>query len=515
MRKAVPETIPQKSLPSWLLFVAAAALVNLGYALYTGHMWEDFFITFQHSRNLCEGHGLVYRPGERVHGFTSPLGVLGLAFGYLLTGRSSYLATLWVFRILSIAAFAGGGLLLLRTIKEDGATRPALITLAVLYLLDAKAVAFSMNGMETAFMLLFLAWGFYLSNTSLTQHWRPLGLCWAGLMWTRPDGCVFIVALTVASLLFLKPPRREVLTALGKSAAICTALYLPWFAWAWWYYGSPVPHTITAKAFLSDKYYETTNTPILLNGFGQLTHWSAEVFRPIYSALGGWSPFVGVAGTYLGLVSAFYWLVPVQDRTGRMASLCFMIVCFYFALMAHAAPWYQPSATVFGLVVWSKGLFSYAGFLRDRFAAATRIATGVATIVCVGWACVFVLSTLQMAVQQRVIESGNRQQIGLWLKDRVKQGERIYLEPLGYIGFFSGAKMLDYPGLGAPEVVQAQKEGVRGFIPVGLHLKPEWMVLRPKKRRICPRAKSSQRIILLSKSSTSQRSSIAIQASRA
>ena len=50
--------------------------VPTAYTLYTNHIWEDFFITFRHSQNLCEGKGLVYNEGERVHGFTSPLGVL-------------------------------------------------------------------------------------------------------------------------------------------------------------------------------------------------------------------------------------------------------------------------------------------------------------------------------------------------------------------------------------------------------------------------------------------------------
>ena len=81
------------------VFAVAAALSPLGYALYTDHIWEDFFITFRHSENLARGDGLVYQPGERVHGFTSPLGVLlpagagvpaavGAAVGAALAGAS-------------------------------------------------------------------------------------------------------------------------------------------------------------------------------------------------------------------------------------------------------------------------------------------------------------------------------------------------------------------------------------------------------------------------------------------
>ena len=59
-----------------ICLVLAAITVPLAYILYTGHIWEDFFITFKFSRNFAEGRGLVYEDGVRVHGFTSPLGTL-------------------------------------------------------------------------------------------------------------------------------------------------------------------------------------------------------------------------------------------------------------------------------------------------------------------------------------------------------------------------------------------------------------------------------------------------------
>src|SRR5436309_15467029 len=96
----------------WVLFVLAAVAVPTAYTLYTNHVWEDFFITFRHSQNLCAGKGLVYNEGERVHGFTSPLGVLLPALCHTLTGAESYVPALALFRGLSIAAFVGGLVLL-------------------------------------------------------------------------------------------------------------------------------------------------------------------------------------------------------------------------------------------------------------------------------------------------------------------------------------------------------------------------------------------------------------------
>lgn len=32
---------------------------------------EDAFISFRYARNLVDGHGLVFNPGERVEGYTN------------------------------------------------------------------------------------------------------------------------------------------------------------------------------------------------------------------------------------------------------------------------------------------------------------------------------------------------------------------------------------------------------------------------------------------------------------
>jgi hypothetical protein len=50
--------------------------VGVVFAVATQHAWEDYWITFRISRNFATGHGLVFTPGDKLHVFTSPLGVL-------------------------------------------------------------------------------------------------------------------------------------------------------------------------------------------------------------------------------------------------------------------------------------------------------------------------------------------------------------------------------------------------------------------------------------------------------
>jgi hypothetical protein len=458
------------------LFVVAASVIPLAFALYTNHIWEDYFITFRHSQNLCEGHGLVFQPGEVVHGFTSPLGTLLPAVGYWVTGGGSYMAALWFFRILSIGAFVGGGVLLLWAMANDGAPRGALIGLGVMYVLDAKAVDFAINGMETAFMLLFVAWAVYLFQKDVAKHWPALGLSWAGLLWTRPDGCIYISLLSLATLAFYQGTRKECLMAFVKSGLVCAFVYLPWFVWAWSYYGSPIPHTIIAKSQYSAGESAGHFFTRLVTFYPQL---SADVFRPSYFQMGGWPEFMSATTQLLGLCCALYWVLPTPDRVGRMASLSFALLTVYLTALAFPYPWYMPPVAMLGLVVLTKGLFAYVDLFR-KSPAASMAAAGLALALLIGeriW--VFGSAAWQIHVHQAEVETGNREAVGHWLKDHVGAAERVYLEPSGYLGYFSGSKLLDYPGLVSPEVAQVIRHGHREFCEIGLYLKPEWMVLRP------------------------------------
>ena len=67
------------------------------------------------------------------------------ALCYWATGRTSYLPALWLFRVLLAGAFAGAGVLFLRALRAGGAGKYASAAFAVLYLLDAKSIDFSIN----------------------------------------------------------------------------------------------------------------------------------------------------------------------------------------------------------------------------------------------------------------------------------------------------------------------------------------------------------------------------------
>jgi len=472
----VTDSVPQERV--FLVFIAVFSVLAvadlIAYTLVTGHIWEDFFITFRCSENLVDGDGLVYQAGERVHAFTSPLGVLLPALCHLLTGKRSYLAALWCFRLLfCVPAFVGSGIFLVRSLKRSigsGWLVPCSF-LALFFLFDVKAVSFSMNGMETALMLFFLAWSLFGLLGGERGSWLAIGLAWGGLMWTRPDGCVYIAAMGMSVLAFpaSRQSRTGVSLSLLKSAAVTTAVYLPWFLWAWWYYGTPVPHTVFAKSATNNFSFSST-----LLGWMERASWA---FGPIYA---GWARSWPVAVAFISMVLAlfamFYWVLARSDRFGRCLSLSFFIVSFYLATMEHPYPWYYPPLTMIGWLVLVNGVWR---LLVPRGGKVWRIlAIAILSAILFDTATLFTLTTIQMKRQQALIENGVRKRTGLWLRDHVGRGETIYLECLGYIGYFSGGHMLDYPGLASPRVVEAVKRGGGDMIGALLDVSPDWAVLR-------------------------------------
>lgn len=153
--------------PLTLPVLALACLVPAFFVVYTGEVWEDFLITYRHSENLLNGHGLVYTPGERVHGFTSPLNVLLPAlFGWLLQVKH-FAWPLFLFRLVSLAGLLFGATVLTALLQRDESAargkRLLALLLPLLMVLEIKTTAFAMNGQEAGLMIGFLAPTFALA----------------------------------------------------------------------------------------------------------------------------------------------------------------------------------------------------------------------------------------------------------------------------------------------------------------------------------------------------------------
>jgi hypothetical protein len=455
-------------------WIAALALgVPLAFAAFTSHAWEDYFITLRASRNLVEGHGLVFNVGERVHTFTSPLGVLVPALCTALAGPDREELALWFFRFINAGFLALAASLVWRRTATLRLGAVGRVLLFGLLLADAKLMDFSINGMETAMLVFFLLLLWSELESPAAPRVAPLAVAFGGLMWTRPDAFVLAGALVVPHLIFsARPEQGRPWSPLVRGALLGGVIYLPWFAWAWWYYGTPVPHTIIAKGAVTPPAHLTQ---LLLVPWKVLRE-SGQLFLPAYAAFGSWPKALVLLAQALSIAANFAWLVPGWPAAGRRASLAVFIGAFYLHSII-AFPWYVPPWTVLAAIA--------LGFLWDAATGAKKIPAlpSLARVTCLVVVLVQVATlgavAVQMRVQQRVVETGVRRQIGEWLRAHAAKGDTVFLEPLGYIGYFSQLKTYDYPGLSSPEVVAAVRDGARDYSSVIVRLRPRWVVLRP------------------------------------
>ena len=83
--------------PLFLISLCLPWLVLLGWlAAVAWFLCDDAFISFRYVRNLLEGHGLVFNPGEYVEGYTNFLWVLELAAIWRLSGIPPEQAAPWL-----------------------------------------------------------------------------------------------------------------------------------------------------------------------------------------------------------------------------------------------------------------------------------------------------------------------------------------------------------------------------------------------------------------------------------
>lgn len=452
----------------WLL-VGLCAAAPAVFAAVTGNIWEDFFITYRCSLNLMHGDGLVFETGRRLHVFTSPLGVLLPAGLGKLLGTDDPLVVLNAFRVVACLALAGAWALTAGRLGGVIATGVA----AGFWILDAKLAAYSTNGMETALLVLFvlMAW-----RALLDGRMNLAGVALGGAMWTRPDGFVFVGAIAAGVWVFsggARPGWRGWL----RMAVIAGLLYAPWFIWAWIYYGTPVPNTIQAKGthLLSLDSLKALATYPFRYLFGHCT--AHDAFLPPYFFFGGWPFWLEWFGRALALAAVGVAAWPRCARPARVAGLAFVLGGAYLTVTTRA-PWYFPAWQVLAYFAIGGGVAAVAelswvrGPVRWAF-----FGTVIALIFMQAW--LFVAVSVQLREQQRLIEWGLRAPLGRAIASVARSPrDTVFLEPLGYIGFYSGLAMRDTPGLCSPEVIALRKGGTLSMSGLALALRADWVVLR-------------------------------------
>jgi hypothetical protein len=225
--------VPSRRVPGGLALLRIALLASatlVAFALFRALRHDDAYIAFQYARNWAEGRGLVFNPGERVFGFTSPLQVMVLA------AASRVLGDLLPSAAIAIGAAAlTAQAALLWALARDTAPRLG-IAVALLAWLGLFG-AHEWLALETnLFVALVLATLYFLRSGS--EGWTGVFLGLAFL-------CRYDAALLIPIVVASHGIRRRALPI--RTLAVSLLVVLPWLIGASLYFGSPVPTTFFAK----------------------------------------------------------------------------------------------------------------------------------------------------------------------------------------------------------------------------------------------------------------------------
>ena len=235
------------------LLLSLPWLVLLGYLTHvTWFLTDDAFISFRYARNLLEGRGLVFNPGEYVEGYSNFLWVLELAALWGLFGLRPEQTAPW----LSVACTVGTLAAMLWWITRlPGLPQRGLVAWMALGLVCSSAtfaVWTSAGGLETRQFTLFIVLA-VVGMTLYPENRRALlgvSLSLAAAALTRPEGPLFAgccfgwyaVQRRVATRHW-RPDRRAATALVAPFLALAIGHYL----FRYGYYGEWLPNTYYAK----------------------------------------------------------------------------------------------------------------------------------------------------------------------------------------------------------------------------------------------------------------------------
>ncbi|MDP8239944.1 MAG: hypothetical protein P9X24_12710 [Candidatus Hatepunaea meridiana] len=219
------------------------ALLTL-FAFYHPKLVDDAFISFRYAKNLVEGNGLVFNPGERVEGYTNFLWVIFMAGGLLIGVQPEHFAI-----YLSIPIYIG--CLVLTYLLALKILKRRTLSLIVMTLVGTNwtVASFATSGLETPLQLLeFLTVAYVISlGTEKGWNWQrtlALSVVLNIAILTRPDAVIIAV---IALVYYYKTHNNIRLKEIIIIAVPFLLIAFPYLIWKITYYKSLFPNSFQAK----------------------------------------------------------------------------------------------------------------------------------------------------------------------------------------------------------------------------------------------------------------------------
>jgi len=435
-------------------FVALALIgVTLAVRMLAGpRTIDDAYITFRYARNLADGLGFVYNPGQQVLGTTTPLYTVLMALAWLVGLHDLPAVALAV----NALADAGTAVLLYGLGRRLAASWVVAVAAGLVWAVSPMSVTFAIGGMETSVVILFLVGSFtaYVAGRS-----RLAAAAMALAVLTRPDALIaagLLLADMVLRPLLSKSPGSSRLRRLPwAEIAVFAVILIPWVLFSSLYFGSPFPQSVQAKV----QAYRLDQFSALIR---LIQHFSTPFFEG--EILGQFWPAIG-----LPLYLILYLFGALRGvRRASCALPIFIYPLAYAAVFSIANPlifrWYLAPPLPFyflGILIGLEAILNGLARILDRDGR-RRIGAWLT-----GLAVLLLLASSLNAYTLHPDHGPDRpapemawfkleqlyRQAADIVRPRLQPGDVVAAGDIGAVGWFTGAPILDTLGLISPQAV--------------------------------------------------------------
>jgi len=383
-----------------------------------GFPLDDSWIHAVFARNIAEGQGFSFNPGERVAGSTAPLYTILLALLYKVTGEF-----VWTEKLLGVLCQAASAILVLFTVLVwDPKARMRAFLAGAIVAISPPLLWSALSGMEIPVYLLLVCLGlyFYAKEAPILMT-----LCWSVGVWVRPDG-IFLLLL---GLVLVAKDR-------WKQAAVAGAILGAFFLFNLGIGGTLFPQTVGAKTHFGIE--PVTRTWNLLREWGAL--WGI----PYRKTEAVEQPALLLLGMVLGA-----WALVRKHPLLALYAVGMPLALSLFRSEAAPGKRYILYVIPFGAILAAQGFDFLSRKLLPARALWGLIALGV---IALGWQGVYVA---RKATQYGWnVQNIDKMQgyLGRLSHFLTEPGDRIATNDIGAIGWYSRRTIVDLVGLVSPSM---------------------------------------------------------------
>ncbi|WP_379968168.1 hypothetical protein [Epilithonimonas sp. UC225_85] len=414
--------------------------------LLTHHIQEDAFITWRVAQNLMDYGVIGFNGNTKISASTTHLYVFISYFFNLLFGKENFIYPLLIF---NSVLFTIGSFFLSKLVLKDPLQQSIFI---ILFGLLPPAIKISILGMEYG-VLFFLEMGLLYLGFYKQKKWALI-LFPILILFTRIDTVIFLGIVFIVDTIKNKKLRWAYFFG-------CIAGVLILLSFNWFYFHEIINNTILAKKLAYEKVFS----------FGE----KVSAFIANYGNFWGMLKVPGTTNPvtiFILLIEVIAFTLLMRKKNGR---IFFLIIIFLYGWVKQII--FLSQRSYFDWYYWIPQILLFVPVLLYVLEKEKRKYLWLTSLILV-----FILPL--MAFQTiHSIATGNgewnyRRSIGLFLDSYEKdKNQWIFLEPAGYVPYFSHLKAIDEVGLVDKEVqTEIIKDRKNYWLNTVKHRKPKYLL---------------------------------------